>query len=122
MAELTMEAADVRAHIPDTPLLDRQHQLRGYRLNKMAMGLSDPANRAAFKADEGAYLDRFGLTDEERSAVLRRDWREMIRLGGNLFFVLKISAVDPVRITEIGAHQVGMEHDDFLRERLGKAV
>jgi protocatechuate 4,5-dioxygenase alpha subunit len=106
--------------IPDTPLLDRARQLRGYRLNKMAMGLGDPANRAAFKADERAYLDRFGLSEEERRAVLARDWREMIRLGGNLFFILKISAVDPIRITEIGAHQAGMDHETFLRERLGK--
>jgi len=45
-----------------------------------------------------------------------------VRLGGNLFFILKISAVDPVRITEIGAQQAGMEHDDFLRNRLGKKV
>src|SRR5690606_3226158 len=82
--------------IPDTPLLDRERLLRGYRMNKMAMGLGDPANRAAFLADEAAYLDRFGLTDEEKTAVLNRDWREMIRLGGNLFFILKISAVDPV--------------------------
>ncbi|NEE00445.1 extradiol ring-cleavage dioxygenase [Phytoactinopolyspora halotolerans] len=108
--------------IPDTPLLDRKRQLRGYRINKMAMGLGDPANREAFKADEAAYLDRFGLNAEEKDAVMRRDWREMIRLGGNLFFILKISAVDPIRITEIGAHQVGMDHETFLRERLGKKV
>ena len=67
-----------------------------------------------------AYLDRFGLTAEEKEAVLARDWREMVRLGGNLFFILKISAVDPVRITEIGAHQAGMDHEAFLRDRLGK--
>jgi protocatechuate 4,5-dioxygenase alpha subunit len=106
--------------IPDTPLFDRDRQRRGYRLNKMAMGLSRPENREAFKADEEAYLDRFGLTFEEKAAVRGRDWREMVRLGGNLFFILKISAVDPVRITEIGAHQAGMDHDAFLRERLGK--
>jgi protocatechuate 4,5-dioxygenase, alpha chain len=106
--------------IPDTPLLDRKRTLRGYRLNKMAMGLSAPANRDAFRTDEGAYLDRFGLTSEEKAAVMSRNWREMVRLGGNLFFILKISAVDPVRITEIGAHQAGMDHDAFLRERLGK--
>ena len=53
---------------------------------------------------------------------MTRDWREMVRLGGNLFFILKISAVDPVRITEIGAHQAGMDHDAFLRDRLGKKV
>ncbi|MBF8184459.1 extradiol ring-cleavage dioxygenase [Nonomuraea sp. K274] len=108
--------------IPDTPLLDRERQLGGYRINKMAMGLVDPANREAFKADERAYLDRFGLNDEEKTAVLTRDWREMVRLGGNLFFILKISAVDPIRITEIGAHQAGMDHETFLRDRLGKKV
>nr|WP_276557402.1 extradiol ring-cleavage dioxygenase [Prosthecomicrobium hirschii] len=86
----------------------------------MAMGLSRPENRAAFLAGEEAYLDRFGLSAEEKRAVMARDWREMVRLGGNLFFILKISAVDPVRITEIGAHQAGMDHDTFLRERLGK--
>jgi protocatechuate 4,5-dioxygenase alpha chain len=106
--------------IPETPLFDRKRSLRGYRINKMAMGLSHPENRKAFRENESAYLDRFGLTPEEKEAVMARNWREMVRLGGNLFFILKISAVDPVRITEIGAHQAGMDHDTFLRERLGK--
>jgi protocatechuate 4,5-dioxygenase alpha subunit len=117
-APMGEEAATDR--IPDTPLFDRKRSLRGYRINKMAMGLGDPVNRDAFRQDEGAYLDRFGLTPEEKDAVMTRNWREMVRLGGNLFFILKISAVDPVRITEIGAHQAGMEHADFLRDRLGK--
>lgn len=106
--------------LPDTPLFDRQRSLRGYRINKMAMGLSRPDNRDAFRADEAAYLDRFALSAEEKAAVMTRNWREMVRLGGNLFYILKISAVDPVRITEIGAHQAGLEHDVFLRDRLGK--
>jgi len=106
--------------IPDTPLLDRKRTLRGYRINKMAMGLCNPANREAFRDDESAYLDRFGLAPEEKEAVMSRNWQEMVRLGGNLFFILKISAVDPVRITEIGAHQAGMDHASFLRDRLGK--
>ena len=105
--------------IPDTPLFDRKRSLRGYRINKMAMGLIDPANREAFRLNEEAYLDGFGLTPEEKTAVMSRNWREMVRLGGNLFFILKISAVDPVELTEIGAHQAGMDHDAFLRERLG---
>ena len=36
--------------IPDTPLFDRKRSLRGYRINKMAMGLSKPENREAFQA------------------------------------------------------------------------
>ena len=116
MAQET-EAGD---RIPETMIFERQRSLRGYKINKMAMGLARPENREAFRANEEAYLDRFGLSSEEKRAVMARDWREMVRLGGNLFFILKISAVDPVRITEIGAHQAGMEHDAFLRERLGK--
>jgi protocatechuate 4,5-dioxygenase alpha chain len=106
--------------IPDTPLFDRKRSLRGYRINKMAMALGVPANREAFQQDESGYLDRFGLTPDEKEAVMTRNWREMVRLGGNLFFILKISAIDPVKMTEIGAHQAGMDHETFLRERLGK--
>ncbi|MBB3589714.1 protocatechuate 4,5-dioxygenase alpha chain [Rhizobium sp. BK529] len=108
------------ATIPDTPLFDRAGSIRGYRLNKMAMALSQPENREAFKADEDSYLARFGLGDEEKTAVKNRDWREMVRLGGNLFFILKIAAVDPTPITEIGAAQAGISHEDFLYGRLGK--
>jgi protocatechuate 4,5-dioxygenase, alpha chain len=115
-----MEENDDQDRIPDIPLFDRKRSLQGYRINKMAMGLSRPENREAFRENESAYLDRFRLTAEEKEAVMSRNWREMVRLGGNLFFILKISAVDPVRITEIGAHQAGMEHADFLRDRLGK--
>jgi len=113
---------EAATQIPETPLFDRARSIQGYKLNKMAMDLGKPENREAFKADEDAYLARYGLSDEEKSAVKARDWHEMVRLGGNLFFILKISAIDPTPMTRIGAAQAGMEHDDFLRQRLGKAV
>lgn len=118
MADPTRPANDNR--IPDTPLLDRTHSLRGYRLNKMAMALSRPEGRAAFRADEEAFLDRFRLSAEEKAAVRARDWAGMVRLGGNLFFILKIAAVDPTPITAIGAAQAGMDHETFLKVRLGR--
>lgn len=108
--------------IPDTPLFDRPRANAGFALNKMAMGLSTPEGRAAFLADEGAYLDRFKLTPEQRAAVLARDWEEMVRLGGNLFYILKISAVDPTPIRAIGAAQAGLSLDAFLETRLGKVT
>lgn len=61
-----------------------------------------------------------GLSGEEKAAVKARDWHEMVRLGGNLFFILKISAIDPTPMTQIGAAQAGMNHDEFLKQRLGK--
>lgn len=117
---MTETPADDR--IPDTPLFDRARNERGYNLNKMAMTLSTPAGRAAFLADEFAYLDRFALTAEQKAAVMNRDWSEMVRLGGNLFYILKISAVDPTPIRKIGAAQAGMEYEAFLSERLGKTT
>ncbi len=108
--------------IPDTPLFDRPRSNTGYALNKMAMGLSTPEGRAAFLADESAYLDRFALTPDQRAAVQARDWAEMVRLGGNLFYILKISAVDPTPIRAIGAAQAGLSLDAFLETRLGKVT
>lgn len=111
-----------RDRIPDTPLFDRPRSNTGYALNKMAMGLSTPEGRAAFLADESAYLDRFTLTPDQRAAVVARDWAEMVRLGGNLFYILKISAVDPTPIRAIGAAQAGLSLDAFLDTRLGKVT
>ncbi len=108
--------------IPDTPLFDRTRSNAGYALNKMAMSLSTPEGRAAFLADEPAYPDRFQMTADQKKAVLDRDWAEMVRLGGNLFYILKISAVDPTPIREIGAAQAGMSLEEFLQTLLGKAT
>lgn len=116
------EDAPVTDRIPDTPLFDRARSNSGYALNKAAMGLSTPEGRAAFKADEDAYLDRFGMTPEQKAAVMARDWAEMVRLGGNLFYILKISAVDPTPIREIGAAQAGLTLEEFLNTRLGKVT
>jgi protocatechuate 4,5-dioxygenase alpha chain len=106
--------------LPDVPMLDRAHQRIGRPLNRMAMSLNSAANRALFKRDELRYIDRFGLTPEQCRAVVNRDWREMLRLGGNLFCVLKITSVDPYPMTRIGADQRGMDHEAFVRDVLGK--
>ena len=108
--------------LPQVPLFDREHQRRGRAMNMMAMSLNRKVNRVLFKRDELAYLERYGLSEEQKRAVVNRDWREMVRLGGNLFCILKITAVDPYPITKIGADQRGMDHDDFLRNILGKRL
>ena len=108
--------------IPETPLFDRERALRGYHLNKMAMSLAQATNREQFRLDEASYLEQFKLSEDEVSAVRDRNWKDMIRLGGNIFFILKIAAADgkQLPLTAIGAHQASMEHGDFLRDRLGK--
>lgn len=106
--------------IPDTPLFDRARQRAGYALNKATKDLRIPEKREAYRRDAAAYLDSYGVPEDAKRAALARDWREMVRLGANVFYILKLGAIQPATMTEIGAHQAGIEHATFLRDRLGK--
>jgi protocatechuate 4,5-dioxygenase alpha chain len=59
--------------IPGTTVFDMHQSRLGYHLNMFCMSLMGAANRAAFKADQKAYLEKFPLTDEQRQAVIDRD-------------------------------------------------
>lgn len=66
---------------------------RGYALNRMCHSLNEGDNRVAFTADEPGYCARFGLSDAERDAVLRRDKPALYALGGNMYFLAKLDRV-----------------------------
>jgi protocatechuate 4,5-dioxygenase alpha chain len=91
----------------------------GYRLNRMAMSLTDPANRAAFIADETGYLRGMGLTDTETELVRRRDWKGMIEAGGNIYLIIKIAGSLGIGLYEVGAHTAGMTLQQFMAQRKG---
>src|SRR4051794_8240883 len=65
--------------IPGTTVFDADRSRQGYWLNQFCMSLMKADNREAFKADEAGYLQRFPMTDEQRQAVLDRDWNRMIQ-------------------------------------------
>lgn len=99
--------------IPGTFVFDGEHHRKGYALNMMCMSLNDPANRDAFREDEEAYIDKFALTSEQRSAVLEREWLEMLRLGGNIYYTYKIAAFDGLSFQQIAAKMTGVSFEDF---------
>ncbi len=72
--------------IPGTTVFDAQRSRAGYWLNMFCMSLMTDAARKEFKADEATYLARYPMTPAERNAVLARDWNEMIRPGGNIYY------------------------------------
>ena len=78
--------------ISGTTVFTGERSRQGYRLNQMAMSLSDPANRQRFCADEAQYMAEMGLSDAQQDAVRRRDWAAMIAQGGNIYLLLKIGA------------------------------
>ena len=103
--------------IPDTRVFDSRETRRGYRINRFCMSLTDPANRAAFKTDEDAFLAKADLGDEDRRLIRARDWKGLIARGGNIYMVMKIGAVTGHGLYAMGAQQRGETLEQFLATR-----
>ena len=80
--------------IPGTTVFNALRSRQAYHLHKFCMSLMQPENRDAFRADEAAYLERFKMSDEQKQAVLDRDFTRLIDLGGNIYFLVKLSNTD----------------------------
>src|SRR5215475_7715223 len=99
--------------IPGTYVFDGRRGRRGYPLNQFLMSLNDAANRAAFRADEAAYLDRFPLDPGQRRAVVDRDWIGLLEVGGNLYYTYKLAACDGMSFQDLAGAQTGMTADEY---------
>jgi protocatechuate 4,5-dioxygenase alpha chain len=106
-------SSDSRLDRPATYVFDGATSRQGYRMNKMFMTLRDEAARTEFRADEAAYCDRFGLTPEQRKAVLDRDWQAMLDLGGSIFYVFKLAMMDGRSMQYLGGVFTGMTEEEF---------
>ncbi len=100
--------------VAGTYIFDGEHSRRGYPLNKLCMSLRTPANRARFAAEEAAYCEEFGLSAEQKQAVLSRDWARMLDLGGNIFYVYKLALVDQKSMQYLGGVFTGLTEDEFI--------
>jgi len=104
--------------IPGTIVFDGRRARRGYPLNKFLMSLNRPENREAFRADEGAYLDRFPVDDEQRAAVLERRWLRLLEVGGNVYYTYKLAACDGMTFQDLAGEHTGMAPEDFAEMML----
>jgi protocatechuate 4,5-dioxygenase alpha chain len=99
--------------IPGTYVFDGQRSRQGYALNKFCMSLNSEAGREAFRRDEARCLDAFGVTPEQKEAVLQRDWLKMLQLGGNIYYTFKIAAYDGLSMQAIGGAMSGVTEAEF---------
>ena len=93
--------------------MDGEHCRKGYGLNMFCMSLNEEANRDAFRRDESAYLDQFGLTPAQKQAVLDRDYLKLLRLGGNIYYTFKIAIFDRKSMQYVGGQMSGASEDEF---------
>lgn len=100
--------------IDGTHVFTGERSVMGYRLNKLASSLTDPANRKAFLADEDGYMDGFGLTADEKSLVRARDWDGIVEAGGNIYVILKIAATVGSNLLSMGAQMRDQTVEELL--------
>jgi protocatechuate 4,5-dioxygenase alpha chain len=112
---LTMALPSDYDDIPGTVVFDAQKARQGYHLNMFCMSLMKPENRAAFKANERAYLDKWPMTEEQKLMVLKRDWNGMLQLGGNIYFTSKIAATDGLSFQQIAAIMTGSSQEQYAQ-------
>jgi len=105
--------------IPGTTVFDADQARIGYHLNMFCMSLMKPEHRAAFKADQRAYLDRWPMSEQQKQAVLARDYNRMIALGGNIYFLAKIFATDGKSFQYAAALMTGMSQEAYAAMMLG---
>jgi protocatechuate 4,5-dioxygenase alpha chain len=99
--------------IPGTYPFDGKLAQKGYALNKMCYSFNDAANREAFRRDEDAYCRRFGLNDEQREAIKKRDVLALLAAGGNVYYLAKFTGIFGLGVQDIGAQQTGMTVEAF---------
>lgn len=100
-------------NIPGTVIFDADMSRKGFHLNQFCMSLMKAENRERFKADEKAYLDEWKLTDEQKQAVLDRDYNRMMALGGNIYFLAKIFSTDGLSFQYAAATMTGMSQEAY---------
>ncbi len=113
-----MPISEAYDDIPGTYVFDVNRARRGYHLNMFCMSLMKPENREAFKADERAALDKWPMTEEQKKAILDRDWNGMLALGGNIYFTAKIAATDGLSFQQIAAMMSGVSQPEYAKMML----
>jgi len=88
---------------------------RSYRLNKFAFDFKHPEHRHRFAQSPESLMEAYGLSEEEKTLVRKRDWTGLVAVGGHHFNIIKIAAALGLSHLHVGAHMCGAEWDAFKR-------
>ncbi len=99
--------------IPGTFVFDADRGREGYQLNQFCISLRLQKNRDEFNLSEEAYLDKYSMNRDQRQAVLDRNWNELLRLGGNIYYTSKLAANDGINFQELAGLMTGMGSEAY---------
>lgn len=102
---------------PGSYLLTVSLAQQAYRLSAFCRSLMDPAQRAAFKANEDECMRAAGLDEAEMAMVRARDWLAMVRYGVNHFLVFRVAGAVGAGLVAAGAQMRGETLEQFRKTR-----
>ena len=105
--------------IPGTWVFDAQRARIGYRLNEFLYSLMKAENRKAFLADERGYLMTFAMSEEQREAVMKRNWNKLLELGGVSYALAKLAFTDGKTYQFMASQMTGMSEKEYIDMMVG---
>jgi protocatechuate 4,5-dioxygenase alpha chain len=107
--------------IPGTYVFDGKTSHAAYPLNKLLFSFNEEENRQEFAADPAAYADKFGLSPEQKQALLNDDFLGMIRLGANIYYLAKLAVPRGFSVQDAGAAFQGITTPEFQEKLNSRA-
>ena len=101
--------------IPGTRVFTAKRARQGYHINQFAMSLMKADNRERFKKDERAYLDEWPLSEDQKQAILDRDYNRCLDLGGNVYFLSKLFSTDGISFAEAVSTMTDMNFEEYTK-------
>jgi protocatechuate 4,5-dioxygenase alpha chain len=99
--------------IPGTYVFDGKTSHPAYPLNKLLFSFNHAENRQAFADDPAAYADKYGLTEEQKTALLNNDFLGLLRLGANIYYLAKLAVPRGFSVQDAGAAFQGIPTSEF---------
>ena len=99
--------------IPGTTIFTIEKAREGFALNQFCMSLRTAENRERFLADNRAYLDEWDMTEEQKQAVIDRDFQAMLDHGGNVYFLSKIFASEGLSYVQAVSTMTDMNVEQY---------
>lgn len=99
--------------IPGTTIFTIEKAREGFALNQFCMSLRTQENRTRFLADQAAYLEEWNMTAEQKTAVLTRNFQQMLDTGGNVYFLSKIFASEGLSYVQAVSTMTDMNVEQY---------
>jgi len=100
--------------IPGTTVFDGEMARKGFHLNQFCMSLQKDENRKAFFADERGYMNQWPMSEEQKQAVIDRDLTKLIALGGNIYYLVKITMAQGMSVAHAVSMMTDMSPEEYL--------